>query len=243
MQLIKRPKNFNYKQIDVPTGAATANTFPTECPCCGAERISTDAEMKGVFSIAEYACGGKYKSIPQIQNHTDKFRGACGEEELFNIQENVARLIVFKNMFYGNWTLFPEGLKKEMGTKVPTVKDHVIYKMSWTGGKKLSMPKDHVDRFTKWTEANYDEFEDVIDNCLGKNSYGRFLDPRFITGFTADWQPIYTTDPLECMERLHSIVINQYGNLVFSPVQFGGGSLLPTEGSLNFIGQDKILTA
>ena len=238
MELIKRPKNFNYQEIQVPIGTANGATFPEACPCCGAER--TEA-TKGFLARAEYACGGKYESIPQIQNHTDKYMGACGEEELYNEQERVAKLIVLYNMFC-NWTLFPKALKEKI--KEPTVKDHVVHRLEWSyngNGSILSAPKDFVDSFVKWVDENFDKYKPVIDKCLGKDANGRYLDPRFICGFDEEWNPVYVTDPTECMIRLSEVGYNEYGKVQFHK-SFTPGGFVPAEIYLNFIGKEKIKT-
>lgn len=47
--------------------------FPAACPRCGAEATATG----GYYDPVAYACGGGYAIKPQIQNHTDKWWGAC----------------------------------------------------------------------------------------------------------------------------------------------------------------------
>jgi len=234
MNLIKRPKDFSYEQIDVSIGTANEDTFPTSCPCCGAERTGAS---KGISAKAEYACGGEYDSIPQIQNHTDKFRGACGLEESFNEQERVAMLVVIYNM-YCNWTIFPKELKEKMGTEVPTIKDHVVFKAK----DKLSHPTDWVEGYVKWIDENFDKYKPVIEVCRGDKSYGRYLDPRFICGFTDEWEPIYETNPIECLKRLEAFGYNEYGGIQFYSRSFGGNGMLPLKEKIEFIGKDRIKT-
>lgn len=236
MKMIKRPTNYSYSEICTPIGTANQDTFPKECPCCGAER----EEVKSGFPVkALYSCGGSYESIPQIQNHTDKFRGACGQEEKYNEQERVAMLAVIYNSFC-NWTVFPKELKIEI--LEPTVKDHFIHKISWTGGNRLAHPKDFVDSYVNWVKVYFDKYKPVIDKCLGKDTHGRYIDPRFICGFDDEWNPIYVISHTEAMERLIEIGYNEYGNLQFYKNHFGGRSMLPTEGSIGFIGKDKVKT-
>jgi len=235
MRLIKRPENFNYKEIRVPI--STLPDFPKECPCCEAELINV---KEGICPEAHYECGGKYATISQIQNHTDIFRGGCGLEAPFNEQDRVLMLVIIYNMFC-NWTMFPKELKEKMGTEVPTEKDHVVYKISVKGGNRLSAPHDFVDRYVKWVEENFDKYKPVIEICRGKNSYGRFLDPRFICGFTDEWEPIYEIDPIECLKRLKEVGHNEYGDIQFHS-SFGGGGILPVENNVEYlIGEIKTI--
>jgi hypothetical protein len=48
-------------------------TFPDVCPVCNAA-ATTDGDYRG----RKYACGGKYETKPQIQNHTEVWWGRCG---------------------------------------------------------------------------------------------------------------------------------------------------------------------
>jgi hypothetical protein len=52
--------------------------FPKNCPACGAG--ASDNE-RTYYSPMTYACGGAYVFKPQIQNHTDKWWGACPGKE------------------------------------------------------------------------------------------------------------------------------------------------------------------
>lgn len=47
--------------------------FPHHCPVCDAE-ITIRHRWN-----CRYECGGGYQSKPQIQNHTEKFWGKCGD--------------------------------------------------------------------------------------------------------------------------------------------------------------------
>ncbi len=48
-------------------------TFPESCPVCGAAASAHGNRYHPVT----YACGAAYTDKPQIQNHTDKWWGAC----------------------------------------------------------------------------------------------------------------------------------------------------------------------
>lgn len=48
-------------------------TFPDACPVCGAAATAHGNR----FHPVTYACGAAYDDKPQIQNHTDKWWGAC----------------------------------------------------------------------------------------------------------------------------------------------------------------------
>lgn len=205
MQLIKRPENYNYKELCTPAGEHF--NYPETCPCCGA----MGSEKKDFYHKFVYERGGEWKWKSQIQNHTNIVYGSCGLEEKYAEQDRLAMLIIIYNSFC-NWSMFPKELK--IGGE-PTIKDHVIYKISFQGQQRLSHPKDWVDKFTKWVEENFDKYKPVIDNCLGKDNHGRYVDPRLICGFDEDLNPIYVTDWEEIATRLNEIGFNEYGNLQF----------------------------
>lgn len=70
-----------YNEIHIPNDRQSLPEFPSKCPICGAE---TEKEVKSEqyyeCSIT-YKCGGTYTDKEQIQNHTNKFWGSCGQED------------------------------------------------------------------------------------------------------------------------------------------------------------------
>lgn len=65
-----------YKEIHVASGMPAK--LPDACPVCGAHVASVDNAGKP-WERKEYACGGAYSSKDQIQSHTDKWCGSCGD--------------------------------------------------------------------------------------------------------------------------------------------------------------------
>jgi hypothetical protein len=51
--------------------------FPDNCPTCCAPAVSVSVESE-LSAHAKYACGGEYKRLKQIQNHTRTWWGVCG---------------------------------------------------------------------------------------------------------------------------------------------------------------------
>lgn len=213
MQLIKRPQNYSYDELWTPSGKKF--DYPETCPCCGAPGKEVEDSWFHQFA---YDCGGGWQWKSQIQNHTDKVYGKCGLDAKYAEQERVAMLIIIYNSFC-NWTVFPKEIKIENTLKLeqhgPTIKDHVVYKISWSGGNRLQQSMDYVKSYTKWVEENFDKYKPIIDKCLGKENYGKYIDPRLICGFDEDWNPEYVTDWEEVSKRLDEIGFNEYGNLQF----------------------------
>lgn len=239
MNLIERPKDFDYPEIRVRI--STIPDFPDTCPCCDAELV--DVKKETISPKAYYACGGKYATIPQIQNHTDKFRGECGEAEPYHEKERVAKLLVVYNMFC-NWGMFSKELKEKIEN--PTIKDHVVYKIR----TRLSAPTDWTNGYADWVDENFDKYKHILDISRGSLNYGRFLDPRFICGFHDDLDKIeflsqisYATDSMETAKRAHTIAFNEYGNLQFYENWHGGSSMIPTKSSLSFAGMEEDISA
>ena len=53
--------------------------LPLVCPKCGCAVID-HTDIGKPWERIVYACGGAYRSKPQIQNHTDKWWGHCGQK-------------------------------------------------------------------------------------------------------------------------------------------------------------------
>lgn len=73
--------NLIYPEITQPVEVRTLPDFPLRCPICGSPKTLSEKEM-GYRVGPRYWCGGQYTMKPQIQNHTDKWWGACKLHEV-----------------------------------------------------------------------------------------------------------------------------------------------------------------
>lgn len=66
-----------YDEIWRPHNGTPAD-LPAYCPVCQATTVQREG-VNTPWESRHYACGGAYKSKPQIQNHTNKWWGHCGK--------------------------------------------------------------------------------------------------------------------------------------------------------------------
>lgn len=57
--------------------SADPPVFPEACPACGAAVQERPGDPFGIQ--VQYVCGGAYRSLSQIQTHTDVWAGRCGQ--------------------------------------------------------------------------------------------------------------------------------------------------------------------
>ena len=206
MQLIKRPKNYNYGELHTSSGSKF--DYPETCPCCEANGAEVKDSWYHKFA---YECGGKWEWKSQIQNHTNKVYGRCGLDDKYEEQERVAMFAIFYSSFC-NWSIFSsiEG--------VNSVKENVLHKMK----ERWSAPNDYRKEYRNWVEENYEKYiEQVKELC----NHHRHVDPRLICGFDEDENAVYVTDWKEISERLNEIGFNEYGSLQFHKSGSMGKSL------------------
>lgn len=74
------PHGAVYPELSVRNEHPTpAIIFPNACPVCGAS-VEYGQDGGTGWALLRYKCGGQYSAKPQIQNHTLKWWGRCGDE-------------------------------------------------------------------------------------------------------------------------------------------------------------------